>query len=193
MTAYAYYKDCLGLKQEKLLQTLAERTRYGSGKKGDLLIQQGEICNDIFLLESGVARGFIINEEGEEMTDCLIRSEWEIAVTGLVHLELNQPAFDSVELLENTSFFALPIADVLELSEQYAEVSKLYLTILERSWNNQATVKRARYTLTVEERLLWFQTTYPGMDSCMRKKDIASFLNMKAQTLSKISGKYKSR
>lgn len=185
MTAYDYYKNRLGFQQEELLQELVACSSYGTGKKGDILIRQGEICDTIYLLETGMARGFIIDEEGEEITDCLVRAEWEIALTGLVRQELNQPAFASVELTEDSTYFALSIADMLELKEKYLEVSQLYLTILERSWSNQAEIKRARYGLKAGERVAWFRNAYPGLEKRMKKKDIASFLNMEAPTLSK--------
>lgn len=193
MTAYDYYKNRLGFECEELLQELVACSRYGTGKKGDILIRQGEICDTIYLLETGMARGFIIDEGGKESTDCLVRSEWEIVITGLVRQEVNEEAFDSVELVEDSTYFALSLADMVKLREKYPEVTELYLTILERSWENQAQVKRARYTLDATQRYLWFTETYPGVENRMRQKDIASFLNMTTQVLSKIRTKYKSQ
>lgn len=141
MTAYDYYKNQLGIQTEELLQELDSRSSYQSGKKGDVLIRQGDICQYVYLLEMGMARGFIINEEGEEITDCLVRAEWEIVITGLVRQEVNEEAFDSVELVEDSTYFALSLADLMKLREKYPEISELYLTILERSWENQAQLK----------------------------------------------------
>lgn len=193
MTAYDYYKNRLGFECEELLQELVACSRYGTGKKGDILIRQGEICDTIYLLETGMARGFIIDEGGKESTDCLVRSEWEIVITGLVRQEVNEEAFDSVELVEDSTYFALSLADMVKLREKYPEVTELYLLILERSWENQAQVKRARYNLDAAQRYLWFAETYPGVENRMRQKDIASFLNMTTQVLSKIRTKYKSQ
>ncbi len=193
MTAYDYYKNRLGFECEELLQELAACSRYGTGKKGDILIRQGEICDTIYLLETGMARGFIIDEGGKESTDCLVRSEWEIVITGLVRQEVNEEAFDSVELVEDSTYFALSLADMVKLREKYPEVTELYLTILERSWENQAQLKRARYNLDATQRYLWFAETYPDVENRMRQKDIASFLNMTTQVLSKIRTKYKSQ
>lgn len=191
MTAYDYYKNQLGIQTEELLQELDSRSSYQSGKRGDVLIRQGDICQYVYLLETGMARGFIINEEGEEITDCLVRAEWEIALTGLVRQEANQPAFATVELTQDSTYFALSLADLMKLREKYPEISELYLTILERSWENQAQLKRARYTLDATQRYLWFTETYPGVENRMRQKDIASFLNMTTQVLSKIRTKCK--
>lgn len=185
MTAYNYYKDHLGIENEELLQELVCCSRHGVGKKGEILIRQGQICDTIFLLETGMARGFMVDEQGDEITDCIVRAEWEIAVTGLVRQELNQEAFDSVELVEDSSYFAIRIADMLELKDKYLEISQLYLTILERSWQNQAETKRARYRLEVKERVEWFCDKYVGVENRMKKQDIASFLNMEPQTFSR--------
>lgn len=123
------------------------------------------------------------------------RSSYQSGKKGdvLIRQEVNEEAFDSVELVEDSTYFALSLADLMKLREKYPEISELYLTILERSWENQAQLKRARYTLDATQRYLWFTETYPGVENRMRQKDIASFLNMTTQVLSKIRTKYKSQ
>lgn len=192
MTAYQFYRERLGLKREDLLKELAEKSKRETGRKKEILIRQGEVCNNLYLLESGMARGVLIDEGGHEFTDCLIRAEWEIAVFGLSKLEMDVPAHKSMELTEDSTFFIIPLNEVLRLGAKYKEIVQTNLWMLERSWKNQADVKRARYVLEATDRYLWFRKAYPGVENRMLQRDIASFLNMKAQTLSKISGKYKS-
>ena len=40
-------------------------------KKGMFLIQEGKICNEIAFIKSGILRSFYINNEGEEITNCI--------------------------------------------------------------------------------------------------------------------------
>lgn len=39
--------------------------------KGDFLIQEGKVCNEIVFIRLGALRSFYINNDGEELTNCI--------------------------------------------------------------------------------------------------------------------------
>ena len=40
-------------------------------KKGAFLIQEGKICNEIAFVKTGILRSFYVNNEGNEITNCI--------------------------------------------------------------------------------------------------------------------------
>ena len=43
---------------------------YRKLKKGDYLISENQICNEIVFVKSGILRSFFINSKGDEITNC---------------------------------------------------------------------------------------------------------------------------
>lgn len=65
-----FYKDIFGLTNEELLDYACSQSEIWNLKKGDMVIRAGEIQSKMFFLDQGVLRGYYINENGKDITDC---------------------------------------------------------------------------------------------------------------------------
>ena len=69
-------------------------------KKGMFLIQEGKICNEIAFIKSGILRSFYINNEGEEITNCIT---FENELMSAFSSFITQKRSDMELLYENSS------------------------------------------------------------------------------------------
>ena len=186
MTNEEFYTNILGLSDQRLIQELAVETNKVYFKAGQIIFSVGEICNDIFFLEEGLIRGVILDIQGRDITDCLIFRCGETLLASFDKLEKDIPATYSVEVLEDSSFFRIPMEKVIELKEKYAEVIQLYNQMLIESLEEHREIKLALYQFTAVDRYLWFLRKYPSLINRIPYKQIASYLGMTPVTLSRI-------
>lgn len=154
-------------------------------KKGEYIVRIGEVMNDIYFMEKGIVRGYFLNVNGKDVTDCFSFCCGSV-VMPFCQLELNRPSSITMEILEDAVFFCIPIARVLELQRHYLEVTMLYNQLLIKALNEHWKLKKVLNSYTAVQRYQWFLEEYPGLIGKVSNKYIASFLGMTPVTLSRL-------
>ena len=67
--AYDFYRDVCGLKDEGLIQRISSATEHRYLKKGEFVVRIGETLSDVYFLETGIARGYLLDAGGKDVTD----------------------------------------------------------------------------------------------------------------------------
>ena len=119
------------------------------------------------------------------MTDCFSFCCGSTAIP-FCQLELNIPAPMTIEVLENAKFFCVPISTVIELQNNYLEVTMLYNQLLIKALNEHWRLKQVLNSYTAVQRYQWFLEEYPGLIDRVSNKYVASFLGMTPVTLSRL-------
>ena len=57
-------------KREDLLREMEDITEVIYLKRGDIVLQQGQMAENVFFQVEGVMRGFFLDKEGREHTEC---------------------------------------------------------------------------------------------------------------------------
>lgn len=70
ITAYEFYRNVFRLKDKELIQELINETEIRRLKKGEHIVHIGEVQKDVYFLETGVARGYFLDINGKDVTDC---------------------------------------------------------------------------------------------------------------------------
>ena len=154
-------------------------------KKGEVVIRAGEIKDMICFLENGILRGYFLDVNGKEVTDCF-GFRCGTPAMAFCQLELGVPSPLTIEMLEAGSFFCAPISAVLELREQYSEIVELYNRFLISALNEHWKLKQVLVQYSAIQRYQWFMKEYPGLIDRVSNKHIASFLGMTPVTLSRL-------
>ncbi len=185
MTILEFYSNFCQITTPELLQLLVDTTKKCSIKKGEFLVRAGESQPDICFLTKGLLRGFFLDANGKDVTDCF---GYRYGTPAMAFCQLGAENISpmSIELLEDGEFLCIPIALILQLQDQYPEILKFYNHILITALNDHWQMKQILHQYTAIQRYQWFLETYPGLVDRVSSKHIASFLRMTPVTLSRI-------
>ena len=180
-----FYQNIFHLKDRKLIQELVSATEIRQLKKGEFVVRIGEVQNDVYFLETGIARGYFLDVNGKDVTDCF-GFRCGTAAVSFGQLELNIPSPMTIEILEGGNFFCIPVSVVIRLTKHYEEAMTLYNQLLIDAMKAQWELKRVLNSYTAVQRYQWFLEEYPGLIDKVSNKYIASFLGMTPVTLSRL-------
>lgn len=168
---------------ELVLQELLADAKLEYVKKGTLLIETGEMQIQMPVLIEGVLRGFLLDEEGRDITDCFAFRPGDIAVGCNL---IGSPSLISMEAVTDCQVALLPTTVVQEELERSMEALRLYnrylVEALQRHWEGKMLMHRC----DAMQRYQWFLKTYPGLIDTVCNKHVASFLGMTPVTLSRL-------
>lgn len=183
MDAENFLKTVFDVQNEELLREACAMANVTDVAKGTMLARCGEPQTHIFFLLDGVFRGFFLDIDGREITDCLGYRCGDVAMASF---GLNNPAQTNVEMMTAGKVLSLPASGLAALMQKYPEVLVVYNQLLTKSLQMNWEMKIVLYQRTAKERYAWFQKKYPGLIDRISNKYIASFLRMNPVTFSRL-------
>jgi CRP-like cAMP-binding protein len=159
-------------------------------QKDDYLTQSGEICKNTYFVNKGLLRLYDINEKGIEKNTLFAKEEWW--VSDLYSFHSQKPGTYFLQALEDT--------EVLQISKHALEDLLLAIPKLERFWRilhiNAFIAQQERVmhmiSKTAEDRYLDFIGKFPDAELRISQKNIASYLGITPEFLSKMKNTLKS-
>lgn len=185
INAYDFYQNVFHLKDKELIQQFSDATKIKCMKRGEYVVRIGEVLNEVYFMEKGITRGYFLDVNGKDVTDCFSFSCGS-TVMPFCQLELDISAPMTIEVLEDAKFFCIPIFVVIELQNNYVEVTRLYNQLLIKALNEHWKLKQILNSYTAVQRYQWFLEEYPGLIGKVSNRYIASFLGMTPVTLSRL-------
>lgn len=185
MTTYQFYTDICQIRTPEAIQLLVNATEVRYVRKGDFLVRAGARQPDICFLTEGLLRGFFLDAGGKDVTDCF---GFRCGTPAMAFCQLGEENVSpmTIEVLEDSVFFCVPISLILELEEQYLEVTMFYNRLLVEALNEHWQMKQVLHQYTALQRYQWFLETYPSLVERVSNKNVASFLGMSPVTLSRL-------
>ena len=152
-------------------------------EKNKVLLPFEVICDKLYFLHSGLARGYYV-ENGKEIT------AWFAKENGFMYSPysfLNQKStLEAVELLEDSMLVSLAYEDLHKLYDLFPSTNNMGRLITESYLIRYDEQARSLRTLTAEERFRKFIIDYPSIYESVPLKHIASYLGMSPETVSRI-------
>jgi len=155
--------------------------------KGHKLHEEGEVCNQLFYIESGLSRTFYFNEEGKDIT---YRFNGENTFTSLIESYYDhKPSFYTIELLEDAVVYTAAFPEFEKLLEKHPELMKVYNHVL-RNFVLQSNERIVALQFhNAQERYQMFVDKNPHLLQRESLGHIASYLGITQETLSRIRSK----
>jgi CRP-like cAMP-binding protein len=153
-------------------------------KKGDSVVNIGEIPNEFYILKSGVIRSFYTDEKGKEYIRHLFTPFRATGALGA--LILDKPSRLSYDCLLDCEVYAINFKEFKHLIEKDPAICHLYASALEVIF---LTLESKIYDLTVlnaTERYLKLKKQNPDIENLIPQYHIASYLNITPVQLSRI-------
>lgn len=152
-------------------------------QKGDFFLKQGQVVSSLFVIEKGLVRSFFM-KDGREV------NSWfgfeNIILGSVLPLFYNQPSFENIQFLEDTTIYYLSIDDLNELYEQYNAVNTIGRKMAEEYCKILEERIISLQTQNAEQR---YQTLLKDQPEAARRLSlghIASYLGITQETLSRI-------
>lgn len=112
-------------------------------KKNDFFVKEGNICNEIVLIKSGILRSYYINNKGDEITKCIaFKNELASAYSSFITQE---PTFENIQAICDTELVVLKRNDLYNLYQNNAE------------WQNAGRLLTELHYIELENRTVSFQ------------------------------------
>lgn len=185
-----FYRERLQIHDEALLAEILTVSRGRTLAAGEMLFKQGQVPLQLCFLVQGVLRGFLLNVNGKDITDCIVFQAGDCAMPDG---ELSQPASINIEALEESQIVCLDISEVYRLMGEHPELILIQQRLLILSAQRHRDLKIVAYQYTAAQRYQWFLKNYPGLIDRIHHKYIASLLNMTPVTLSRIRRELKEK
>ncbi|MEQ2455804.1 Crp/Fnr family transcriptional regulator [Flavonifractor hominis] len=183
MRAEEFYQQFFQLSDPVELQRLMEITELQHLRKGELVCREGERRSKVTFLLHGLLRGYFLDANGRDITDCFA---FQCGAPAMACLALGEPSSITIEAIAESDVLNLPIQAVLDLLEQRPEHYRVYSEFLLKALRTHWEVKTIMYQYPALQRYQWFLRAYPGLSEQVSGKHIASFLGMTQVTLSRL-------
>ncbi|MDR2496523.1 MAG: Crp/Fnr family transcriptional regulator [Tannerellaceae bacterium] len=172
----------LGNKSIEQLSTIIERRQLDKHK---LLLKDREILNSLYYVDKGLLRMFYL-KNGHDITENFV-SEGNVCINVAGFLE-QVPSGLMIEALEPSVLYEIPYMSMLDMSEYNSELSSLYRIILETSLMHNYNRWDTFQFSTAKERYQRFMKDFPSLVNRVPLLNIASYLIMSPETLSRVRG-----
>ena len=153
-------------------------------KKDEVFIKIDQKNNSEYFIETGFARSFLVNPEGEEITLSFYKSgnalSPHITRTKLNKSLLNFQVLTSVELIE------FDADQFLNLMIENLEIRNLGNAILLNELISKTEKEMALASLTAKERLIGFRSEFGILENLIAHPIIASYLGITNVSLSRL-------
>lgn len=164
----------------KLLEEIMIRKEY---KKGDLLLQEGEISHNLIIVGKGMVRQFYYKNK-KDVTE---HFSYEGCIVICIESTLKrEPTRLMVEALEDCIVYEIPYNKFMTLTEISWEINLFYRKILEFSLIVSQVKADAWRFETAHERYIRLMNTHPEVVKRAPMAHIASYLLMTPETLSRV-------
>ena len=180
-----FYRDVLNVQDGQTAQRLAEISRLETLEKGHRVISMGEKMETMPVLVTGVLRGYVVDENGRDITDCFIFRRGDVIMgTG----DFLTPSPVHIETTTECQVLQVPLQELLTMLDQ-PELLAIYNQQLVHALDRHWQVKMMLYQSDAMMRYQWFRKHYPGLEDQITGKHLASFMGMTPVTLSRLRRK----
>lgn len=165
----------------EILQSLFSHKKL---RKHQYILQEGEVSTHDNFIISGLARTYRIDEKGHEHILRFTPEEWWTGDLG--SFLSGAPSAYNVDCLEDTEILRITFKDLETLFDRVPKMNKYFRLLYQRSIVSFNIRLTSSLTKSASERYEEFIKRYPDIDQRVPNHQIASYLGITPQSLSRI-------
>jgi CRP-like cAMP-binding protein len=173
------------------IETLKTYFIHRKVRKRQYILNAGDVCQYITLVEAGMLRSFTVDDDGHEHVVQFATEGWWISDVG--SFISGKEALYNIEALEDSELLHLTRESMDELLYQLPVMERFFRVLMQ---NNIIALQRrvvAYMSLSAEEKYLRLMDVAPDIISRASQQHIASYLSVTPETLSRIRKKISDR
>lgn len=184
MNASKYLEEGLGIKiDESIVDTINDEASFVDFPGKHIVLLEGMKSTNLYFIIRGIVRGYYIDEQGNDITKCFSSDNEFFSSEGLRTASVSS---FTIECLEDCECIQLPYGLVYKIIKEDENLNnifvKYYLQEVEKLENR---VKNSTL-MNAEERYIDFCRQYPHLHDRVELKYIASYIGIRAASLSRI-------
>jgi CRP-like cAMP-binding protein len=153
-------------------------------RKRQYLLQQGDVSKYTAFVEKGLLRSYVIDDKGSELIMQFAPEGWWIgdmysSITG-------EPAENTIDAIEDSELLLLTSQAHEELLKQAPIFERFFRLLLQNSFIAMQRRLRGNIIQTAEEKYKNFIRLYPNIAQRVPQHNIASYLGITPESLSRI-------
>lgn len=158
--------------------------RFKQVKKKQFLLREGEICDFEAYILKGCIRAYYVDKEGTETVLMFAVEDWW--VSDLSSFMDQKPSNLYIETIEDCELLVIDFHSKEILFNQVPKFEKLFRILVQRSLGVLQQRFYASISQTAEERYLGFVQKYPHILQRIPQHQIARYLGVSPEFLSKV-------
>lgn len=187
MVTEAIIRELFRTQNEQLIKALSDNSMLQVYRRGENIYEPGEAYTGFYILLKGAVCCYFLDERERATSICFFTRRYD-----LLNIEdFNKTSAVGVKVLTETQVLFIPIEKGCEMSEQYPELLWEYTRYLQRTMVYLCVVNNRRMYMTAEERYQWFCEKWPEAEHFATNQQIASFLRMRPESLSRLKSQMK--
>ena len=158
--------------------------RQVSLPKGAFFIQAGEIPRKMGIVFSGLFRYLYVDNEGNEYTKAFMpETSFLTSYSSMIN---GEPSYYAIEALEDARLLVFSYENWQTLLASHGSWKDLLIRMLEKGYGAKERRERELLLLDAEARYQNFCNEFPMLVDRVKQHQIASFLGIKPESLSRI-------
>ena len=176
------------LPQHEAIQIL-ENISQGTLAKGEYFCEEGDLVSKGLFIKKGAVKVFFTDDNGEEhIRYFAFENWWAFDIHEILY---KVPTLCSIQALEHTEFYTLDSKNYRELLVTCPVFAKVFNYGCTMNYHEQIKREKEKLSMPPEQVYLKLLDRYPGIDKRITLYNIASYLNIKPESLSRIRKRMK--
>ncbi|MDX9696499.1 MAG: cyclic nucleotide-binding domain-containing protein [Bacteroidales bacterium] len=166
------------------LEQIVDCFKPKSVRKNEILLFEGDVCNEFYYVAKGCIRIYFIDKNGHEKTRYIMPGYY--IGTALTSFIAQKPSIEFIEALEVSELLAISHFDFYRLNSEMGKWKNFYQQILEMAYTFQNKRIEQLVTLTAKQRYNLVLKESPSLIQGVSNKVLASYLDIREETLSRL-------
>ncbi|MFN7911211.1 MAG: Crp/Fnr family transcriptional regulator [Bacteroidota bacterium] len=170
---------------QQVLEEVLRHFQHLEYPKNYFLLKPGKPCQHLWFMTKGAVRYFYTNDQGKEM-NTWFSLDTQI-LTDTTSFVQQVPAQESIQLLEDCEMYSIEYGTLQVLLQKHHSFALWYIKLVELHYVSQIEDRVADLQfLDAKQRYQKLLNQYPDITNRVSLGNIASYLNITQETLSRI-------
>jgi CRP/FNR family transcriptional regulator, anaerobic regulatory protein len=178
-----YFQKVIPLKNEEK-QLVTELFTPRLYRKRQYVLQDSDICNQCNFVVRGCLRMYKVDSDGNTHIIQFASENWWIMDVGSFHSRT--PSELNIDALEDTMVLQISYDNLLSLYTKAPKFDRIFRVLIENSYASLQKRLLQNISSTAEEKYLSFLQTYSHLNNRLPQTQIASFLGITPEFLSRL-------
>lgn len=156
---------------------------------GHTVLWEGDTASYLYYIIQGIVRGYYVDSKGNDITKCFCGEDDFFSTEGF---RISSPATFTIECLEDCKCLQLPYKSLKSIVNSNKYISDLVSHLFQMEVSKQEERSKNLMLLSAEERYHVFCSDYAHLHNRIALKYIASYIGVRAASLSRIRKNLKS-